>query len=124
MTTRKGLPPDLHDVAMKKGRNHGDHYIGAPKSVAGFREVPIDADLAEVFRAYWDALPKRRKGEGWLFPSKDGTVLDGTNLRTRVSFNGLARRLAYHATNGRRCTIYATPLPPLISMNKVATSNG
>ncbi len=73
-------------TAMKKGRSRGDRYIGAPKSVAGFREVPIDADLADALKCYWEALPKRRKGEGWLFPSKDGTALDGTNLRIRVLY--------------------------------------
>ena len=51
-------------TAMKKGRSRGDRYIGAPKSVAGVREVPVNADLAEALRAYWEALPKRRKGEG------------------------------------------------------------
>ncbi len=51
-------------TAMKKGRSRGDRYIGAPKSVAGFREVPIDADLADTLKCYWEALPKRRKGEG------------------------------------------------------------
>jgi integrase len=91
-------------TAMKKGRSRGDRYIGAPKSVAGFREVPIDADLADALKCYWEALPKRRKGEGWLFPSKDGTALDGSNLRKR----------GFHVTNGQRGTIYVMPLPQVI----------
>jgi hypothetical protein len=68
-----------------------------------------------------DALPKCMKGEGYLFPSRDGTPLDGTYLRERVLS---VRRLACHAMNGRHGMNYATPLPPIISMHKAVTSNG
>jgi integrase len=72
--------------AAKKGLTRGERYIGDPKTVAGIRNIPIDADLSEALKSYWDALPNRMKSERFLFPSEDGTMLDGTNLRERVLY--------------------------------------
>ena len=73
-------------TAMKHALRRQDRYIGDPKSLAGFRNIPIDQELCDALKSYWDALPKRMKGEGYLFPSRDGTPLDGTNLRERVLY--------------------------------------
>ncbi|HIF59967.1 MAG TPA: hypothetical protein EYQ26_10850, partial [Rhodospirillales bacterium] len=70
--------------AAKQGLKRSDRYIGDPKSVSGIRTIPIDAGLSDELKTYWDALSKRMKGGGFLFPSRDGTMLDGTNLRERV----------------------------------------
>jgi site-specific recombinase XerC len=67
--------------AVKKGFKRSERYIGDPKTVAGIRNIPIDADLSDTLKCYWDALPKRMKAERFLFPSEDGTMLDGTNLQ-------------------------------------------
>jgi integrase len=72
--------------AAKKGLTRSDRYIGNPKSVSGIRTIPIDAGLSDELKTYWDALSKRMKGGGFLFPSRDGTMLDGTNLRERVLY--------------------------------------
>ena len=58
---------------MKHALRRQDRYIGDPKSIAGFRNIPIDQELCDALKSYWDALPKRMKGEGYLFPSRDGT---------------------------------------------------
>ncbi len=72
--------------AMKKGLKRSERFIGDPKTVESIRTVSIDPDLAEQLKVYWQALPSRMKGEGLLFPSRDGTPLDGTNLRIRVLY--------------------------------------
>ena len=72
--------------AAKKGLTRGERYIGDPKTVAGIRNIPIDADLSESLKSFWGALPNRMKSERFLFPSEDGTMLDGTNLRERVLY--------------------------------------
>jgi len=72
--------------AAKKGLTRSKRYIGDPKTVSSIRTIPIDAGLSDQLKAYWDALPKRMKGERFLFPSLDGTMLDGTNLRVRVLY--------------------------------------
>ena len=72
--------------AAKKGLNRSERFIGNPKTVSGIRTIPIDEGLSDQLKAYRDALPKRMKGEGFLLPSRDGTMLDGTNLRTRVFY--------------------------------------
>ena len=56
------------------------------RAMAGFRNIPIDQELCDALKSYWDALPKKMKGEGFLFPSEHGTALDGTNLRVRVLY--------------------------------------
>jgi integrase len=72
--------------AAKKGLTSSERYIGDPKTVSGIRTIPIDAGLSDELKTYWEALPKRMKGEGFLFPSRDGTMMDGTNLRVRVLY--------------------------------------
>jgi integrase len=72
--------------AAKKGLNRSERFIGNPKTVSGIRTIPIDEGLSDQLKAYRDALPKRMKGEGFLFPSRDGTMLDGDNLRVRVLY--------------------------------------
>jgi integrase len=72
--------------ALKKGRTRGEYYIGSPKSTSGIRNIPIDPDLSEALKSYWDKLPKKMKAEGFLFPSEHGTHLDPTNLRERVLY--------------------------------------
>jgi len=72
--------------ALKQGRTRGEYYIGSPKSTSGIRNVPIDPDLSEALKTYWDDLPKKMKAEGFLFPSEHGTHLDPTNLRERVLY--------------------------------------
>ena len=59
-------------TAMKHALRRQDCYIGDPKSMAGFRNIPIDQELCDALRSYWDALPKRMKGEGYLV-SRHGT---------------------------------------------------
>ena len=53
-------------TAMKHSLRRQDRYIGDPKSLAGFRNIPIDQELCDALRSYWDALPKRMKGERGL----------------------------------------------------------
>ena len=72
--------------AAKKAAKRSERFIGDPKTASGIRQIPIDADLCMELKAYWNALPNRMKGEGFLFPSEDGTMLDGTNLRVRVLY--------------------------------------
>ena len=72
--------------AVKKGRKRSDRFIGDPKTVSGIRTIPIGADLSRDLKAYHEQLPNRMKGDGFLFPSQDGTMLDGDNLRVRVLY--------------------------------------
>ncbi len=72
--------------AAKKGLTRSERFIGNPKTVSGIRTIPIDAGLSDELKTYWDGLPKRMKGGGFLFPSRDGTMMDGTNLRNRVLY--------------------------------------
>ena len=84
--------------AVKKARKVKDRFVGDPKTVSGIREIPIDADLSAQLKEYYENLPARQKGAGYLFPSRDGTMLDGSNLRDRVLYRackkaGLDREL-------------------------------
>ena len=72
--------------ALKRGRTRAEDYIGPPKSKASIRNIPISPKLSEALKTYWDGLPKKMKGERFLFPSEHGTRLDGTNLRNRVLY--------------------------------------
>jgi integrase len=72
--------------AAKKGLTRSERFIGDPKTVSGIRTIPISSGFSDELKTYWDALPKRMKGEGLLFPSEDGTMLDGDNLRERVLY--------------------------------------
>ena len=72
--------------AAKKGLTSSERFIGDPKTVSGIRTIPISSGFSDELKTYWDALPKRMKSEGFLFPSEDGTMLDGTNLRKRVLY--------------------------------------
>jgi integrase len=72
--------------AAKKGEKRSDRFIGDPKTVSGIRTIPIDPDFSAELKAYWRGLPNRMKGEGFLFPFEDGTMLDGDNLRVRVLY--------------------------------------
>jgi len=47
---------------MKHALRRQDRYIGDPKSLAGFRNIPIDQELCDALKSYWDALPKRYEG--------------------------------------------------------------
>ena len=55
-------------TAMKHALRRQDRYIGDPKSMAGFRNIPIDQELCDALRSYWEALPKRMKGGGLSVP--------------------------------------------------------
>lgn len=84
--------------AVKKARKVKDRFVGDPKTISGIREIPIDADLSAQLKDYYENLPARQKGAGYLFPSRDGTMLDGRNLRERVLYRacknaGLEREL-------------------------------
>ena len=57
------------------------------KTDAGHRPVPLTAELNEMLKSEWDALPENLKREGWLWPNKfGGPSIHYKNWRNRILY--------------------------------------
>lgn len=56
--------------------------FGPPKSAAGYRDVPLPADLVEILLAWRKVCPKSE--HGLVFPTSEGHPDSQSNLRARV----------------------------------------
>ena len=73
-------------IAKKRGAKDSEDFLGECKSEQGWREIPISQKISSELKAEWDALPSKRKVEGWLFPTTHGTMGNPNNRRERILY--------------------------------------
>ena len=73
-------------IARKRGKSRSEDFIGAPKSQAGIRSIPITPELSATLKTYYEGLSERERSEGWLFPTSHGTMSCGRNWRVRILY--------------------------------------
>jgi integrase len=79
--------------------------IGAPKSAAGWREIPLPLTAVAMLKRWLAARPKPKKGETWsrdlVFPTSTGHVQNAANIHNRV-WVPLMKALGLARDTGRR----------------------